>query len=181
MGRSKRAMFYSIIAVSLIGCESQDFNDLDHWVEDKKNSARPRVQALKEPLIFRPLSYESTDEIDPFSMLKLTQVLNRESSEKNAKVALLTQEQNRRKEVLESYPLDSMVMVGSLRKNGQYTALLRVNQLIYQVKQGDYLGQNYGRVVQIQEDSIKLREVVQDVVGDWVERISTLDLQEGGK
>ncbi|MEG0317509.1 MAG: pilus assembly protein PilP, partial [Comamonas sp.] len=88
---------------------------------------------------------------------------------------------SRRKEELESYPLDSMAMVGSLQKDGQNTALLRVNQLIYQVKTGNYLGQNYGRIVQIGESSLKLREIIQDATGDWVERITTLDLQEGNK
>ncbi|MEG0412234.1 MAG: pilus assembly protein PilP, partial [Comamonas sp.] len=58
---------------------------------------------------------------------------------------------------------------------------LRVNQLIYQVKAGNYLGQNYGRIVQIGESSLKLREIIQDATGDWVERITTLDLQEGNK
>lgn len=113
-------------------------------------------------------------------MLKLTQVLRRETEKNTANTALLTAEQNRRKEELESYPLDSVTMVGSLKKGNQRIALLRVNQLIYQVGVGNYLGQNYGRIVQIEENSIKLREVVQDAAGDWVERMATLDLQEGG-
>ena len=70
--------------------------------------------------------------------------------------------------------------VMNLKKGNQRIALLRVNQLIYQVGVGNYLGQNYGRIVQIEENSIKLREVVQDAAGDWVERMATLDLQEGG-
>lgn len=114
-------------------------------------------------------------------MLKLTQVLSRESAQNTSNMALLLAEKNRRKEELESYPLDSMSMVGSMRKDGQDTALLRVNQLIYQVKTGNYLGQNYGRILQIGEHSIKLREIVQDATGDWVERMTTLDLQEGSK
>ena len=62
---------------------------------------------------------------------------------------LLAAEMNRRKEPLESFPLDSMSMVGSVAKEGRPFALLRVDNLLYQVKVGDYLGQNYGRITKI--------------------------------
>ena len=51
-------------------------------------------------------------------------------------------------------------MVGSLTKAGKPTALLKVDNLLYQVQVGDYLGQNYGRVVKITESAIQLREIV---------------------
>jgi type IV pilus assembly protein PilP len=79
---------------------------------------------------------------------------------------------------LEAYPLDSMTMVGSFAKGGRPYALLRVDNLLYQVKVGDYLGQNYGRIDGIGETDVSLREVVQDAAGEWTERISTLQLQE---
>ena len=69
-------------------------------------------------------------------------------------------------------------MVGSLMKEGRPNALLRVDNLLYQVKVGDYLGQNYGRVLRITETEVALREVVQDAAGDWIERPAKLQLQE---
>jgi type IV pilus assembly protein PilP len=85
---------------------------------------------------------------------------------------------NRRKEPLEAFPMDSMSMVGSVTKNNQQYALLRVDNLLYQVKVGDYLGQNYGKITKISETEVSLREVVQDAAGEWIERTSTLQLQE---
>ena len=70
-------------------------------------------------------------------------------------------------------------MVGSLNKEGQPTALINVDKLLYQVKVGNHLGQNYGRIVAITETEVRLREIVQDPGGDWVERTTTLELQEG--
>ena len=93
----------------------------------------------------------------------------------------MTAEINRRKEPLESYPLDTMSMVGSLTREGRRYALLRVDNLLYQVKAGDYLGQNFGRITKISETEITLREVVQDAAGEWIERTSTLQLQEKGR
>jgi type IV pilus assembly protein PilP len=43
--------------------------------------------------------------------------------------------------------------------------LLRVDNLLYQVRAGNYLGQNYGRITKIGETEIVLREIVQDGVG----------------
>ena len=91
---------------------------------------------------------------------------------------LLSAELNRRREPLEAYPLDSMNMVGSVSKQGRPFALLRVDNLLYQVKVGDYLGQNYGRITQIDETQIALREIVQDAAGEWIERPGVLQLQE---
>ena len=95
--------------------------------------------------------------------------------------ALIAPEMARRKEPLEAFPLDTMSMVGSLNKVGHPTALLKVDKLLYQVQVGAYLGQNYGRITEITETGIQLREIVQDATGDWIERNASLALQEGDK
>ena len=111
--------------------------------------------------------------------MKLTQALRRDSTQLASNAALIAPEMARRKDPLESYPLDVMSMVGSLDKKGTPTALLKVDNLLYQVRVGGYLGQNYGKITRITENSIHLREIVQDATGDWVERAASLDLQEG--
>lgn len=108
-------------------------------------------------------------------------MLRRDSGPLGGGIALLTSELNRRKEPLEAYPLDAMTMVGSLDKGGQKVALLKVENLLHQVRKGNYLGQNYGRVTQITESEITLREIVQDAAGEWIERGTTLQLQENTK
>ncbi len=87
-------------------------------------------------------------------------------------------EMNRRKEPLEAYPLDSMGMVGSVNREGKPFALLRVDNLLYQVRVGDHLGQNYGLITKISETEIVLRELVMDSGGEMIERPATLQLQE---
>ena len=47
---------------------------------------------------------------------------------------------------------------------------------LYQVRQGNYLGQNYGVVIGVSDAEIRLKELVQDGAGDWTERSSTLQL-----
>ena len=60
-------------------------------------------------------------------------------------------------------------------------ALLRVDNLLYQVKSGDYIGQNYGKITSISETEVGLREIVQDAAGEWIERASALQLQESAR
>jgi type IV pilus assembly protein PilP len=69
-------------------------------------------------------------------------------------------------------------MVGSLNKFGKGYALLKVDALLYQVKVGDHIGQNYGRITKISESEVALREVVQDAAGEWIERATALQLQD---
>ena len=78
-------------------------------------------------------------------------------------------------------PLDVMSMVGSIVKDGRPMALVKVDNLLYQIRAGNYLGQNYGLVTKVNETEVRLREIVQDASGEWTERPATLQLQERTK
>lgn len=162
----------------LAGCGSSGEDELRQWMANERAQAKPRVTPLTEPKQFIPQPYGGEEGLEPFNALKLTQALRRESSQIASNAALIAPEMARRKEPLEAFPLDSMAMVGSMNKNGKPTALLIVDKLLYQVQPGNYLGQNYGRITGISETSIQLREIVQDPTGDWIERTTSLELQE---
>ncbi len=167
-----------VATMVLSGCSSSDQPDLRAWMVAERSSVRPKLQPISEPTRFQPQNYTVADTLDPFANEKLEAVLRGAQAGGEARSALLEAELNRRKEPLEDYPLDAMKMVGSLTRQGQPVALLKVNNLLYQVKTGNYIGQNYGRVQKISESEIVLREVVQDPGGEWVERPATLLLQE---
>jgi len=164
----------ALAAVLAAGC-SAEHDELQQWMEQQRREAKPNVPPLQPPRKFDPQPYTSAQAVEPFSNQKLSVALKAEARGPNS---LLASELNRRREPLESYPLDSMIMVGSVDKQGQPYALLRVDNLLYQVKVGDYLGQNYGRITRIAETEITLREIVQDAAGEWIERPATLQLQE---
>lgn len=180
MSRSARplnrlAPLVALGAALTLGACSADQEELQQWMEQQRREVRPNVQPLTPPKRFDPQPYNLAQSVEPFSPQKLTVALKQEARQPNS---LLSAELNRRKEPLEAYPLDSMSMVGSITKLGAPYALLRVDNLLYQVKVGDYLGQNYGRVMRIGETEISLREIVQDAAGEWIERPTTLQLQE---
>ena len=164
----------ALLTAGLAGCGTEQ-DELSQWMEQQRREVKPNVQPLSPPKKFTPEPYSAVSGVEPFSNQKLAVALKQEARQPSS---LLSAELNRRKEPLEAYPLDSMGMVGSVDKNGQRHALLRVDNLLYQVKVGDHLGQNYGKITKIGETEIALREIVQDAAGEWVERTTTLQLQE---
>jgi len=162
------------LALGLQGC-ADDQDELAQWMDQQKREVKPSIEPLTAPKKFIPQAYGALTGVEPFSTQKLTVALKQEARQPNS---LLAAEINRRKEPLEAYPVDSMAMVGSVVRGGQPYALLKVDNLLYQVKAGDYLGQNYGKIVKITETDVSFREIVQDAAGEWIERMSALQLQE---
>ena len=169
------------MAVLLFGCSASTDDELRQWMAEQKGQIRPKIAPISEPKQFKPESYSQVAVVDPFSNQKLTQALRRDSAQATSNGALLAPELARRKEALESFPLDAMALVGSMVKSGQPVALVKVDNLLYQVRPGNYLGQNYGRVTKVSETEVTLREIVQDAAGEWIERTAALQLQERSK
>ena len=178
--RSVLATLFATVFL-LSGCGSSKDEDVRQWMANERNQTRPKVEPIPAPKQFKPEAYTIEGTTEPFSKEKLTQALKRDSAQVVANGALVAPELARRKEPLEAFPLDAMSLVGSINKAGQPVALVKVDNLLYQVKQGSYLGQNYGKVMKIGETEVTLREIVQDAVGEWIERVATLQLQEGSK
>jgi type IV pilus assembly protein PilP len=167
----------ALASLTFAGCTGGQ-DELQEWMEQERREVKPSVTPLSAPKKFVPEPYAAFDAVEPFSTQKLTVALKQETRQANS---LLASEVNRPKEPLEAYPLDSMEMVGSVSKQAKPTALLRVDKLLYQVKLGDRLGQNYGKIMKITETDISLREIVQDATGEWIERTTLLELQEKAK
>jgi type IV pilus assembly protein PilP len=176
-----RLTFFIAQICLLASCGSSNEEELRVWMSEQRTQMRPKVKPVAEPKKFLPETYTQAALVDPFSREKLTLALKRDSMRPSTTSALLAPELARRKEALEAFPLDTMSMVGSLVKEGRPAALVKVEKLLYQIKVGSYLGLNYGRVLKISETEVVLREIVQDAAGEWIERSSTLQLQEGSK
>ena len=165
----------------LAACSTASEDELRDWMTQQKSQTFPKVVPLSEPKQFKPENYTETTEFDPFSLKKLTLALRKDAEQASSNAALLEPELARRKEPLEEFPLDTIALVGSLVRAGQPVALVTVGKLLYQVRLGDHLGQNYGRITKIVETEITLREIVQDAAGEWIERTASLQLQERSK
>lgn len=167
-----------LIAGGILAACTAESEDLQQWMSEQRRVTKPKITPISEPKKYVPLAYSEGNSLDPFSSDKLTQALRRETAGAIAGAQLVAPELNRRKEPLEAFPLDVMSMVGSLDRSGRRVALVKVDNLLHQVRVGNYLGQNYGRVDKIGESEVVLREIVQDAAGEWIERNTVLQLQE---
>lgn len=174
-------VIYSLSIIFISGCSYSEEDSLQTWMNEQRAMAKAIVIPIAEPKKFVPQTYTEDGATDPFNIQKLTQALKNESAQTSSNAALIAPELIRRKEALEAYPLDVLTMVGSVQKMGQPMALIKVENLLYQVRVGSYLGLNYGRVTKVEETLVSLREIVQDSAGEWTERIATLPLKEGSK
>lgn len=162
------AMLPLVVALLLSGC-SDDQGDLRSWMEENSKGLKPNLKPLPPIQQVVPVAYEGAGKVDPFRVAKL---------EPDKKGGQFAPDANRRREPLESYPLESLKMVGVLLRHGQANAIISADKTLHQVKVGNYLGQNYGQITAITETEITLKELVEDANGEWTERISTLQLQE---
>jgi len=169
-----RHRFLAALACPLLlaGCGDSDVREVREWMDQVQRDTRPNVKPLAEPKDFRPYAYGAAAAPDPFSQSKLLGELARTAAHDRHQPDL-----NRPRELLESFPLDTMQMVGSMQKGGVGYALLQIDRSVYQVRAGQRVGQNFGVVTRVGEDAIDIREVVQDAAGDWVERMARLELQ----
>jgi type IV pilus assembly protein PilP len=171
-----RIVWLITIMLVLVGC-SGEYSDLKQFVKDSDKNLPRRIDPLPQVKPFEPFSYEGFDLPDPFKPRKLVVKQNEGGG--------LQPDLNRRKEPLEAFPLEQLKMVGTLQQKTDIYALVRAEKTLYRVKKGNYLGQNFGLITDITDSEVKLKEIVQDGVGDWAERASSLPLLEepekGGK
>ncbi|HZV66010.1 MAG TPA: pilus assembly protein PilP [Telluria sp.] len=170
-----RALAPLLAAALLAGCSASDVKEVKDWMAQVRKESRVNVAPLPEPKTFVPFAYSARDAIDPYSPNKLLAELAKAAANSDNRFKPDTE---RRKELLESYPLDTVAMVGVLQKAGINYALLQIDRAVYQVRVGQHLGQNFGLVTGVTENAVNIKEVVQDAGGEWVERMSKLELQE---
>jgi len=165
----------ALVAVLVAGCGDSNVREVRTWMDQVKKETRVSIKPLAEPKAFTPFAYNEKDVVDPFSPNKLLAELARFAAVSNNP---LKPDTERKRELMEGFPLDTMSMVGIIEKGGVNYALLQIDKTLYQVKNGQRIGQNFGVVTKVGEQEVAIREVVQDAGGEWVERMSKLELQE---
>ena len=156
--------------LALSACSGSGHPDLDAWMKDQGKTAKGKLDPLPQIKPYDPFTYNAFDLPDPFKPRKI------EPTKGGGKLA---PDFTRRKEPLESFPLESLLMVGTLAKNKTTYALVATPERdVFQVRAGNYMGQNYGVITEIGDSELKLKELLQDGAGDWTERSSSLQLQQ---
>lgn len=159
------------ICLIIIACSEVDYSDLDTFISNSGNGLRGQVDPLPEVKQYRFFTYRAFDMSNPFVPRKSEQAQNVDNG--------IQPDLNRRKETLETFPLESLAMVGSLEQDEAIFALIKSPEgTLHRVKAGNYLGQDYGKINEISESEVEVIEIIQDGVNEWAERANTLMLDD---
>src|SRR5918996_1174918 len=167
------ALFF---ALALAGCGGEEHSDLKEELNQLTKDLRGRVDPLPQVRPYEPVPYTAEGQIDPFRPERIEVAgAGRAAS---ASTALIEEQKKRPSEPLEAFPLESIQMLGTITQKKETFALVKAGPNLYRVKKGNYMGQNFGVITGIDEAQISLKELIQDGGGEWVERVSALQLVE---
>lgn len=178
-----KTIFCLFVTVLISGCVSRDISNLERDVSEIMARPGGRIDPLPEIKPYEAYAYQSglDSARNPF---KLFFVIEKPEIEPGAVDDGLTEEmereiRNRNREELEQFELDSLRMVGTLdNDNNNWGIVLDPDGVVHRVSVGNYLGVNIGKIINIYEDRIELREIAQDSGGRWEEREAALALIE---
>jgi type IV pilus assembly protein PilP len=164
------------LLVLLAGCGGDEHRDLKEELANLTKDMRGRVDPLPQVKPYEPVPYTAEGQVDPFRPERIEVAAAGRAA--SASTSLIEEQKKRPPEPLEAFPLESIQMLGTITQKKETFALVKAGPNLYRVKKGNYMGQNFGVITEIDEAQISLKELVQDSSGDWVERMSTLQLVE---
>jgi type IV pilus assembly protein PilP len=158
-----------VAAATLAGC-SDNLGDLEAKVTEIKARPGGRIEPLPEVKPYETFTYAAATLRSPF-------VAGMPASA--TATTGVRPDQNRPREFLEQFSLDTLKMVGTLRLGGRTYGLVQTRDgLVHRVLPGNHLGQADGRITGIEEGRIALIEIVPDGMGGFIERPAALALSE---
>jgi type IV pilus assembly protein PilP len=168
MKRLKLIALSCVMSLVIAGCGGSGDDDLKAWMAEQGASARGKIQPIPPIRPYEAFTYNAFGLPDPFKPRKI-------ESAKGTRGPDLA----RRKEALETFPLETLALVGSLQRGKAMIGLVKASDnRVFQVRQGNYMGQNFGVITNVTESEVSLKELFQDGAGDWVERQTKMMLQE---
>ncbi len=140
-----------LVLTRLPGCTSTDEKALHDWVVGQRQQLSASAAAAPAPQPIVLANYVQTTKLDPFDARRLAG-----APETGQKPPLAWTEAS--PESVESYPLSTLRMVGSLRKEGAVVALIQAGARVYQVLVGARIGTGRAEVLQVSETGVIVRE-----------------------
>jgi len=171
--RTLRVMALCGALIALAGC-TRGMSDLREWVAKEKQKKGAPIDPLPVIRTFETFEYKDQGDRDPFS--PSTAELQPSN---NAAATGPRPDENRPKEPLEMFALDSLKMVGTVGAGAGMEVLIKdPGGVIHRVHKNEYMGQNYGRITAISDDHIDLVELISNGNGGWMERPASIALGE---
>ncbi|GMM86387.1 pilus assembly protein PilP [Pseudoalteromonas sp. MTN2-4] len=169
-----KSVAISLSLIFLAAC-NDDTAQQKEFIDQVQASATPKVEPIPNMKEFEYFPYSAGTLRSPFDAPQPEVIESRLVQVKNC----LQPDQNRARDPLEKYPIDNLVMKGTIALSGVTWALIRAaDQGLFRVKQGEYMGLYHGEVVGIYDDHVELLELIPDGTGCWKERLTKVEIIE---
>jgi len=166
-----RILALLVLAVGTTAC-SRDMSDLERYITEVNTRPGGRIEPLPVIRPYQSFAYEAYELRSPF--LPETPLGPASTPDRG-----IRPDRGRSREFLEQFPLDTLAMVGTLTFEGAYYALVQTpDTLVHRVQIGNFVGQNDGRIISIDEQEIQVNEIVADGIGGYIERDATIGLDD---
>ncbi|MCG8369710.1 MAG: pilus assembly protein PilP [Proteobacteria bacterium] len=166
---------YGLVLVMAFGVAAcgGDHDDLDQYINEVKARPGGRIEPLPEITPYGAFTYIA-------DVQGLRSPFVPDTPQATGTAAGGTRpDPDRSREYLESFPLDTLGMVGTLYiGENMYGLVQTADGLIHRVVPGNYMGENDGRITDISESEIVLVEIISDGIGGYIERDAAIGLSD---
>lgn len=170
-----RLLLSAMLCLWLTACSTDRVEDLRQYVAETKAKSRGAIEPMPKIAAFEVYTYTSENRREPFS----SQTLISPTAKKLSGADTIQLDTTRRKEPLEAFSLDTLKLIGMIERSGEIWAIIKApDAIVYWVKRGNYLGQNYGKIADITESKVDVAEMIPDASGGWRSRPASLVLAE---
>ena len=166
-----RTILLSVIGMLMLtGCGGESKSEkLQKYVDEQKKQPPPPIEPIPTVKPFETFEYMAKSLNNPF----VPPVISKPIDTTNQP------DTNRKKEMLEAFPLDSLRMVGVLSQNNRVWAIIVApNETVHRVQAGNYVGQQFGRIDKVEQDKVLITETVPNPEGGWSKRSTELVITE---
>jgi type IV pilus assembly protein PilP len=175
---SPKIILLGAIATLFSGCGA-GLGDLQQYVQEIRSRPPGRIEPIPEFQPYQKFEYTSHDLRDPFKLVDFRRP-DENPEEINELASGLRPDIDRVKEPLEDFPLDTLRLKGTIDdKDGiKWGLIFAPDNTVHRVIEGNYMGQNHGRIISVTDQVIDLTEIVPDGLGNYIERSSAVALIE---
>lgn len=162
---------YLLLTLPILLAACTPHGDLRAWMEQTKKAAEDTVAVPPpvEPPVYMPYEPPEFFGLNAFDAARLNLA-------RSGNLGPNAPDFQRSKEILEGFGLDRVEYVGFLRKGGQKHGYVRVDDHVYTVRAGNYMGTDFGVITDITPDKIVLDETIQNAEGEWIHRPAEVPL-----
>ena len=157
---------------ALAACGGHPLDDVERYVAELEAGAAPQLAPLPEFAQPAPAAYQAGSGRSPFEPPA------RDADPGPQRGAgRVAPDFSRPPQPLEAFPASALTMVGTIAKGAVRRGLVVDGAGgVHEVRRGDYLGQDHGRVRRVGVAAIEFVEILPDGGGGWVERNRSLAL-----